>query len=348
MVENPYAQIPLEPSILSKVSLDSLRRAGTTRTPRGSRQSLRFPSDNLRAVQTQKAMYKLNGVVNLNQGQNQVAFAPFKPWLGITYGKQTLVVDFLHRSLSLLKCSEPQISLAFSPDNQTLATGSFTGWLRLWDLASKRESERIRVGIEAIKCLAYAQQQNCLVYSSGPHLRVLNLYSKQMVWSEQQPTSASGLAISPTSTWLASAGDLNHVWLWNYSWGKNHLKLYHHRSRTVAYSPQGDKIASSGYDGQIKLWHPQGHEIATYKTKGPVYSLCFHPAGQLLAAGTNNTIELWDTNSASQVAELIEYDHPVRSLGFSFDGTLIAAGGSSTQVMIWQNQTLNPLPNIPH
>lgn len=283
-------------------------------------------------------MYKLSGVLKLNLVPNQVAFAANNTWLGITYGKHILLFDYLTRDFSLLKSTDSQICLAFCADHLTLATGSFSGWLRLWDLTRKTEIGRLRGGIEAIRWLSFLPQQNELVYSSGPHLRILNLYSKETRWSQQQPTSVSGLAVSPSSTWLASTGGFDYVWLWNYSWGKKHIKLHHPRNRTVAYSPQGDQIASSGYDGLIKLWHPQGREIATYKRKGPVYSLCFHPAGQLLAAGTNNTIELWDTTSATQVAELTEYKHPVRCLNFSPDGTLITGGGSSKTVMVWQNQ----------
>jgi|SRR5262249_12290819 len=74
--------------------------------------------------------------------------------------------------------------------------------------------------------------------------------------------------------------------------GTNNLRVL-----TIAFSPDGRTLATSGADGSIYLWDvATGHLVATHTDPGAggIYSVAFSPDGRILAAaGTNGSIYLW-------------------------------------------------------
>ena len=66
--------------------------------------------------------------------------------------------------------------------------------------------------------------------------------------------------------------------------------------RSVAFSPDGNTLASGSSDNTIKLWNLRRNQVIATLTghSNPVYSVAFSPDGNTLASGSgDNTIKLW-------------------------------------------------------
>src|SRR5262249_43816266 len=89
------------------------------------------------------------------------------------------------------------------------------------------------------------------------------------------------------------------VRLWDVATGKerNALKGHTRCVSSVAFSPDGQVLASGATDGTIKLWDvARGKELATLKGHiKQILSLAFSPDGKTLGSGSEDrSIKLWD------------------------------------------------------
>ena len=107
-------------------------------------------------------------------------------------------------------------SISISPDGLTIAAGSHDKTVRLWDMASKKQSLKLQGHLRRINCVAF----------------------------------------SPDNMTLASGSHDKQVKLWNVKTGKEICGLDSHKDivSSVVFSPDGMMLASASHDGYIRLW----------------------------------------------------------------------------------------------
>ncbi|GAB4284703.1 MAG: hypothetical protein Fur0025_15660 [Oscillatoriaceae cyanobacterium] len=123
---------------------------------------------------------------------------------------------------------------------------------------------------------------------------------------------------------------------------KNRLENHNNSVLGVVFSPDGQLIATASADKTVKIWNPQGRELATLAThRDGVNGVAFSPDSKMVASASwDKTVKIWSLDTVAggwrEVAALTGHTDRVISVAWSPDGEHIATASADKTVKIWR------------
>lgn len=121
---------------------------------------------------------------------------------------------------------------------------------------------------------------------------------------------------------------------------------------TAQFSPDGQRIASAGADGDVNVWDTNsGKLVATLPGSGfEINAVTYSPDGSWLAAvGDSQAIRVWavsDIDGTSQLEEFMEVpaqgNSSLFAVAFSPDSAQLAAAGEDAHIHLWSTADWSP------
>lgn len=111
-----------------------------------------------------------------------------------------------------------------------------------------------------------------------------------------------------------------------------------------SWSPDGSMIAVGRSFGDVLVYNALSREFlglawAPGDSDWPPYSIDWSPDSSHLAGGYMENVFIWDPLTQENTITLRGHTETVLSVAWSFDGRLIASGGSDGTVRLWSTQT---------
>lgn len=246
--------------------------------------------------------------------------------------------------------------VAFAPDGRTALTGSDDRTARLWDVKTGQELRQFGEPDGAGVSVAFSPDGQSVL--TGSYLAgVLHLWDVEtgvlrQTFASPDAREVNGVAVSPDGRQVAAALGVGQiVRLWDTASGAL-LQTFEGSTDgvvAVAFSPDGQTLASGGYDRSARLWDiATGAEIRRFEghTDG-VESVGFSPDGRtLITASDDRTVRLWDVATGQELRRLAGHTNPVYSAAFAPDGRTIATASFDLTARLWANPSQPEYPPL--
>ncbi|MCL4145045.1 UNVERIFIED_CONTAM: hypothetical protein GTU68_038566 [Idotea baltica] len=216
--------------------------------------------------------------------------------------------------------SRPISYCSFSPKGDMLATSSWSGMAKLWDVSDCSEKLALRGHDAYIDCIEWHPGATCTVDPSS-----LNLIS----------SSRDGM-----------------INLWNLKSPDpiGQLPKMEGRVSRVKFHPSGRFIGACVHDNSWRLWDLQAEEEVLFQEghSKPVYCIGFQKDGALSATGGMDAFgRVWDLRTGRCVMFLSGHTGPILSLDWSYDGYHLATGSEDNTARVWDVRQRKCVYTIP-
>jgi WD40 repeat protein len=262
----------------------------------------------------------INGLVGLSRNSDRI----FAAGIGIEryldwYRRQANLPPLFKASKTL-----PTVSLSNNQDYRLVKTLSLT-----------------KGSANAIKL--HPDNNTLIVGSSEGKIEIWQLSTGNIISSWQSNSSVNSIALNPDSKILASAGDNGIVYLWELATGKLVKSFPAHQQAitSLAFSPDGQTLASSSWDKTVKVWQTNGNLIHTLTGHEKVVNaIAISSDGKTLVSGSQDrTIRLWDLTTGKLQGILASNSLAVLSLAIGRDNNTLVNGCADGSIELWNLTT---------
>ena len=242
---------------------------------------------------------------------NSIATSPWAPLVAVSGQKQILLYNT--QTLELVGAlpfpeGEPQV-LKFSRSGHLLLAGGGQGAAagRVVVFNVKNGERIFEIGDELDAVLgADISSDHRFVALGGPQkvVRVYSTETSEVVYECRKHTDwVTAVSFSPDGVLLATGDRNGGVFVWEAETGREYLGLRGHSARISEFSWRADSnvVATASEDASVRLWEMEnGNQIKNWGAHGGgTESVDFTRDGEIVTAGRDKTVKLWNGDGAA-------------------------------------------------
>ncbi|MCL2211012.1 MAG: caspase family protein [Treponema sp.] len=243
--------------------------------------------------------------------------------------------------------------VALSPDGKTIASGSYEGTIKIWDIITGREIRTFYGHLNNINDLTFSSNGKQIISGSSDNtIKIWDVYTENEIRTLPcNPYSVACVAINSNGNRIVSGinGHDNYssvglIKIWDAITGReiNTLSGYSSGVFSLAISPDDRHILFNSYDGKIKILDiATGREIRTFSGHSEaVSSVAYSSDGRwIVSSSLDKKLKLWDVDTGREIRTFSGHSEAVFSVTFSSDNRQIISYSSDNAIKLWDTTT---------
>lgn len=236
------------------------------------------------------------------------------------------------------------MSVAWSPDGGYLASSNTGGIVWIWDWAQGQQLPVTSMGEMSITNADGASDRKWIFSAEARYVRH-EPNGKLLAQTDTSGMICLQIRWSPNRRLLLGrCNDDSSIFIWDAATGEALQRIYAELVTDIAWSPNGQQIASSSSNGTLRIWDViSGHQVNMLRNEAicegvslcGIESIAWSPDGSEIAFGDRDPkIKTWNLTSGhvEYIGEAA-YSTPVHAVAWSPDGRRLASiNGSGIQV----------------
>ena len=281
-------------------------------------------------------------------------------------------IGVVTESYTLLGHTGRVATVCFQPNGDLLASGGSDQTVRLWDTNTQKSIRVLTGHTDRVTVLCFHPDGNLFASGSGDHTIRLWGIVQSSTLATTTPIDGDDclhilcghtdwiltICFSPDGRYLVSGAADGTIRLWHVETGQciKTLKEQVGWMGSLCFSPDYRTLVCGCFDHTIRLWDVNETALSALKASPTldsvpylseksetlrghtniVLAVCYSPHGGILASSSvDQTIRLWDMETAECVHILRGHAGAIWSVNFSPDGNVLASGSVDETIRFW-------------
>lgn len=236
--------------------------------------------------------------------------------------------------------------VTFSPDGKRLASCATDNLAKVWEAGTGKPLLTLKGHTKQVMCVEFSPDGKTLATTA--HDATTRLWNaadgkqtrlfKSVGFGEEVKFSSDGKSLAVSWGW----GNTNALYDLESKGDKPRWTGWAQHSLAVAFSPDGKKVAGSGWECTVRIYDAvSGKEEGASSEAGHtswVLAVAALPGGRVVSGGADRKVIVWEPNG-KELRRLPGFYDRVNCVAVSPDGQTVAAGSRDTNIRLYRVST---------